>query len=554
VPEIVMPRLSDSMEEGTILQWLKQVGDEVAVGDELVEIETDKANMTYDADTDGTLIEIVAQEGDTLEIGEVIARIGDASEAKSGGGESGGEEAEDGGGEDDSGDEAADGGESEGGEKAEGEESEGGDEDEAAEKESEPASAEGDGDEAQGEGDEAADAEDSGDQEAASADEGETDEEAGEAEAAEESGDQEAAAEGDEAAVAGAEGGGGETQAGAGTATREKTSTGNGDGRVKASPVARRMARDLGVELAQLEGTGPGGRIVKADVQAAAENGGAQAEAPAKGEAETAEKPEEDGAKAKEEKAPAKDEKKEEQPAKKETQKGEAGAKGEVDVEELTRLQQTVSRRMAESKATAPDFSIALTVDMTAAVALRERLKEISDPVPSFNDMVVKACASALREHPRVNGAYRDGKFELYDRVNVGIAVAAMDALVVPTIFDADKKSLGQIARDARAVIGKVKDKTVTPPELSSGTFTVSNLGMFGIEQFTAIINPPQAAILTVGKLAKQPAVDDKGKIIARDQMTLTLVCDHRILYGADGAQFLARVKDLLEQPLSLAL
>ena len=225
-----------------------------------------------------------------------------------------------------------------------------------------------------------------------------------------------------------------------------------------------------------------------------------------------------------------------------------------MEIEELTRLQQTVSRRMAESKATAPDFSIALTVDMTAAVELRTRLKEISDPVPSFNDMVVKASANALREHPRVNGAYRDGKFELYDNVNVGVAVAAMDALVVPTIFDADKKSLGQIARDARAVIGKVKDKTVTPPELSSGTFTVSNLGMFGIEQFTAIINPPQAAILTVGKLEKRPAVDDKGKIVPRDQMVLTLVCDHRILYGADGAEFLARVKDLLEQPLSLAL
>src|SRR5829696_9241082 len=474
--DVVMPRLSDSMEEGTVLKWLIDEGGEVKRGAPLVEIETDKANMTYDADTDGVLVEIVAQEGDTLEIGEVIARIGDASEAKSGGGESGGEETEGdgeegGAGESESGDEAA-------------AEAEGGEEDEGADEEREPAAAKGDGDETQGE----ADAEESGEEDKAAS--------AEERESGEESDEQAAAAEGDEAAVAGAEGGGGETQAGAGTATREKTSDGNGDGRVKASPVARRMARDLGVELAQLEGTGPGGRIVKADVQAAAENGGAQAEAPAKGEAETAEKPEADGAKPKDEKAPAKDEKQEEKPAKKETEKGEAGAKGEVDVEELTRLQQTVSRRMAESKATAPDFSIALTVDMTAAVALRERLKEISDPVPSFNDMVVKACASALREHPRVNGAYRDGKFELYDRVNVGIAVAAMDALVVPTIFDADKKSLGQIARDARAVIGKVKDKTVTPPELSSGTFTVSNLGMFGIEQFTAIINPPQAAIL----------------------------------------------------------
>lgn len=555
--DVTMPRLSDSMEEGTVLKWLVEEGAEVKRGEPLVEIETDKANMTYDADTDGVLVEIVAQEGDTLEIGEVIARIGDASEAKGdGGGDSGaaegGDEAEA------TGDEAAaEGGDEEGAEEAD-ESGDGEAEATEEEEEREPAAAEAEaGDEAEGE--------DSGEAEAEGEDGAEAEaEDSGEAEADEDA----AAAEGEEAARAGAEGGGGETQAGAGTATREKTSGGNGDGRVKASPVARRMARDLGVELAQLEGTGPGGRIVKADVQAAAENGGAKAEAPAKGEAETAEEPSGDGAKAEApakqkpkekkgegKKAKAKDEKKkDEKEPKKEAETGEAGVKGDVQVEELTRLQQTVSRRMAESKATAPDFSIALSVDMTAAVELRTRLKEISDPVPSFNDMVVKACANALREHPRVNGAYRDGKFELYDRVNVGIAVAAMDALVVPTIFDADKKSLGQIARDARAVIGKVKDKTVTPPELSGGTFTVSNLGMFGIEQFTAIINPPQAAILTVGKLDKQPAVDDKGKVVARDQMVLTLVCDHRILYGADGAQFLARVKDLLEQPLSLSL
>jgi pyruvate dehydrogenase E2 component (dihydrolipoamide acetyltransferase) len=502
--DVTMPRLSDSMEEGTVLKWLVDEGGEVKRGEPLVEIETDKANMTYDADADGVLVEIVAQEGDTLPIGEVIARIGEAGEVKSGAGdeESSDEEAEA---------EADEEAEAGGDEEAE----ESGDEaDEEAAEEAEPAQAEGDA-EAEGEGE--------GDAEA----EGVTDEAA--------AGDEEG-----EAAVAGAEGGGGETQAAAGTATRERPSGGNGDGRVKASPVARRMARDLGVELAQLEGTGPGGRIVKADVQAAAENGGAKAEA----KAETAEQPEAAAPKQKGEKK---------EPAK-EPQRGEVGPKGEAEVQELTRLQQTVSRRMAESKATAPDFSIALTVDMTAAVELRERLKQISDPVPSFNDMVVKASANALREFPRVNGAYRDGKFELYERVNVGIAVAAQDALVVPTLFDTDKKSLGQIARDARAVIEKVKEKTVTPPELSGGTFTVSNLGMFGIEQFTAIINPPQAAILTVGKLAKKPAVDDKGKVVARDQMTLTLICDHRILYGADGAQFLARVKELLEQPLSLAL
>ena len=217
------------------------------------------------------------------------------------------------------------------------------------------------------------------------------------------------------------------------------------------------MAGELGVELAQLEGSGPGGRIVKADVQAASESGTAT---------KTDEAPQEEEGKAEEERP--------------EPQKSEAGPKGEADVHELTRLQKTVSRRMAESKATAPDFSISLTVDMTQAVELRQRLKEVSDSAPSFNDMVVKAAAMALREHPRVNGAYRDGKFELYDKVNIGVAVAAMDALVVPTIFDADRKSLGQISRDARAAIEKVRDKTITPPELSGGTFTVSNLGMYG--------------------------------------------------------------------------
>jgi pyruvate dehydrogenase E2 component (dihydrolipoamide acetyltransferase) len=519
--DVTMPRLSDSMEEGTVLKWLVDVGDEVKRGEPLVEIETDKANMTYDADTDGVLTEVVAQEGDTLAIGEVIARIGDAGDVKDNGGAPA-DDAESGG-EDEAGEEGAEG-EAEGAEadaEAEGDEAKG-DEAEGDEADAEAEGAEAEGDEAE------------------------------ESSAAED--DEEAADAGETRGGAGAEDGGGETEAGAkaeraedgdggGTATRERDAdtAGNGDGgRVKASPVARRMARELGVELARLEGTGPGGRIVKADVTAAAENGDAQAETIAE-PAEAAD----------EESKAEKDDGKEAAP---EPQRSEAGPKGDAEIHELTRLQQTVSRRMAESKATAPDFSIALTVDMTEAVALRARLKEVADPAPSFNDMVVKAAATALTEFPRVNGAYRDGKFELYENVNIGVAVAALDALVVPTVFNADQKSLGQIAKDARAVIERVREKKVTPPELSGGTFTVSNLGMFGIEHFSAIINPPQAAILTVGALAKKPAVDDNDRIVARDQMTLSLVCDHRILYGADGAQFLARVKELLEKPLSLAL
>jgi pyruvate dehydrogenase E2 component (dihydrolipoamide acetyltransferase) len=193
---------------------------------------------------------------------------------------------------------------------------------------------------------------------------------------------------------------------------------------------------------------------------------------------------------------------------------------------------------------------------MEEAVDLRKRLKAAAgegQSVPSFNDFVVKASALALVDFPRANGAYRDGKFELYSRVNVGIAVAGQDALVVPTVFDADSKSLGQISKESRALAERVRAGAITPPELSSGTFTVSNLGMFGIQSFVAVINPPQAAILAVGAMQPTPVVRD-GEVVVRNIMRLTLACDHRILYGADAAEFLARIRERLENPLQLAL
>ena len=211
---------------------------------------------------------------------------------------------------------------------------------------------------------------------------------------------------------------------------------------------------------------------------------------------------------------------------------------------------------MAESKATAPEFVITAEVDMAAAVEFRKQLKVAAgeDAVaPSFNDFVVKASALALREFPRANGAYRDGKFDLYSRVNIGIAVAGQDALIVPTLFDADRKSLGELARDARGLAEKVRAGKITPPELSGGTFSVSNLGMFGIKRFTAVLNPPQAGILAVGEMTPRPVVRD-GEVTVRPIMELTLTCDHRILYGADAAQFLGRIRERLENPLSLAL
>jgi pyruvate dehydrogenase E2 component (dihydrolipoamide acetyltransferase) len=219
-------------------------------------------------------------------------------------------------------------------------------------------------------------------------------------------------------------------------------------------------------------------------------------------------------------------------------------------------MQQLVARRMAESRATVPDFTLTTAIDMERCVEMRADLKAATPEggaVPSYNDMVVKACALALREYPRANGSYRDGHFELFSRVNVGVAVAAQDALVVPTVFDADSKSLGQIARDARALAERVRANAITPPELSGGTFTVSNLGMFGVTRFNAVINPPQAAILAVGALEQRAVVID-GEVVARHQMDVTLACDHRILYGADAARFLARVRELLEQPLALVL
>jgi pyruvate dehydrogenase E2 component (dihydrolipoamide acetyltransferase) len=194
---------------------------------------------------------------------------------------------------------------------------------------------------------------------------------------------------------------------------------------------------------------------------------------------------------------------------------------------------------------------------MEGAVELRDQLKGLAEQqdttVPSYNDMVVKACAIALRDFPLVNASYKDGSFEMHSRVNVGVAVAGEGTLIVPTIFDADRKGLGQIAKESRALAEKVRDGKISPPELSGATFSITNLGMYGVTTFTAVINPPQSAILAVGKMEPKPVVRD-GELVVRNGMNLTIACDHRILSGAPAAEFLARVKAILEQPIALAL
>lgn len=415
--EIVMPRLSDSMEEGTIVRWLKADGDEVRRGDEIVEIETDKATMPYESDADGVL-RILVEEGRTLPIGEVIATVGEDGATGAG-----------------------------------------------------PVTA------------------------------ADTREAPGSA--------QPAATEPAEPAPAPA------------APPAEPPSDGE---RVLASPVARRIARERGIDLASLAGSGPGGRVVKADVEAAA--GGAQP--PAGAPAPTAPAP-----------LPA----------------DGASGRGTVIATEPTRAQSLIARRMAESRATVPSFTLETTVDMTTAVSLRAEMKETAldnELVPTVNDLVVKAAAIALREQPEANGAWRDGHFERYSRVNVGVAVAGEGSLVVPTVFDADRLTLAEIAAATQGLAARVRSGEITPPELSGGTFTVSNLGMFGIRAFEAIINQPQAAILAVGSVQARPAVHD-GQVMPRMLMDLTLACDHRVLYGANGARLLERIRALLEAPLSLA-
>jgi pyruvate dehydrogenase E2 component (dihydrolipoamide acetyltransferase) len=359
--EVVMPRLSDSMDEGTVARWLVAEGAQVARGQAIVEIDTDKATMEYEAESDGTMLQIFVREGETAAVGTPIARIGSPSEA-------------------------------------------------------------------------------------------------------------------------GAEPAAPEPPAAA--------------GRVNASPVAKRLAAELGVDLSTLTGTGPKGIVTREDVERAA---------------------------------------------------GEGGERETDRPEPLTRVQQAIARHMVEAAAV-PTFAAEIEIDMTACTELRESL----EPKPSFNDLVVKACALALREHPRVNASFSDRGFRYSERVNVGIAVAADEALLVPVVHDTDAKSLAEIAMESRELAHKARAGALTPAELDGGTFTVSNLGMHGIRRFEALLNTPQAAILAVGAVEPRATVDDGGALAVRPLMSATLVCDHRILYGADGARFLERVRELLEDPASL--
>lgn len=406
-----MPRLSDSMEEGTILEWLAADGDMVHRGDDLLEVETDKAAMVHVSDADGVL-EITAPQGSTHPVGDVIGRLlapGDTAAA------------------------------------------------------TQPA---------------------------------------------------------DSTVPAGSD-----VPTSVAAKTLPSTEADGADGRVSASPVARRLAARLGVDIAAVSGSGPNGRIVRLDVEQAAAQPmtGEPTETPEAAEAAV---------------TPA---------------HTTESAKGAVERTEPNRSQSLIARRMSESRATVPDFTLEADIDASRLADIRSQLRELADSgrAPSIGDLVTRACALALRQHPNINGSWRDGAFETYSRINIGIATATDGGLVVPVIFDADAKDLHQIAAETAQLADRARSGEITPPELSGGTFSISNLGMFGVDRFTAVINPPQSAILAVGAIRDAAVVQD-GEIAPGRVMTLTLAVDHRSIYGADAARFLTTVRELLEAPAAL--
>lgn len=468
--DIVMPRLSDTMEEGVIGRWLKQEGEEVRKGDVLAEIETDKTTMDLEAYDEGVLEQIVVAEGGTAQIGERIAVVGDGSGAKASGGKP---------------EEAA------GPEEKDAEEKEAGTP--AAESVSEPDAEAVEREEPDGEPR----------QPAAQGDTGEGEPEAvarelSSTEPAEEAEGKTAEAAGDQAA------------------TDRGRSTEKRSGPV--SPLARRLARERGIDLGTITGTGPAGLIVRRDVEDAA--------------AATPEP----------------------------TQPGRAPASAPPaaqDVEvALTNVQRITAKRLAESASTVPHFFLTSLVDATRLLGFRAEVNQSleRDGVKvSVNDLVVRASALALEAHPRANSSWADGKLIQHGRVGVGFAAAVEAGLVVPVIGDANHKGLAEIATEARELIGRARDGKLKPADLEGGTFTVSNLGMFGIDHFTAIINPPQAAILAVGAATETPVARD-GQVEVRPILKLTLSVDHRVMDGAVGAAFLKELVDLLENPLRLVL
>jgi pyruvate dehydrogenase E2 component (dihydrolipoamide acetyltransferase) len=439
MPDVNMPKLSDTMEEGTVVEWKKKSGDPVKKGEVIAEVESDKATFDLESESDGVLDIIVAQ-GVPAKIGAPIARIGAPGEAP-------------------------------------------------------PAPKEG----------------------------------APKVEVTKEVPKEASKAEKPKAAPEAAAPPPSPTPAAQpAPAAQDGDGAAAGSVEVKASPLAKRLAAELGVNLAMVKGSGPEGRIVKEDVQAAA--GSRAAPPPASG-------------------SPT--------PSARGPQRFAGRPGPDVEVVEPTRMQATIARRMAEAKATVPEFTVTVEARVDLAVSMRQQLK---DAVPgadkvTMTDFLVRACALALRKFPEVNSSWVDGKFQRKRRISIGLAVAPSQGmgLLVPVVHDADLKDLIQISIESRQVIERARSGRPAEGDLSGATFSISNLGMYGVDEFVAIINPPEAAILAVGTIKDVPVVD-AGRIIPGKVMRMTLSVDHRVFYGATAAQFMAEVRRLIENPVTLVV
>lgn len=441
MPEVIMPKMGDAMEEGTILQWLVSEGDEVAEGDALVEIETDKVSMELEAEDAGTLAQIIAQDGADVPVGDAIAFIQGEGEEVPERSEGGGEA------------EAEEGGEDGGG------------------------------------------------------------------------GGQATATETEESGEEGAEDTGGAPEA-----------NGQASGNFRASPIVKRLAQENDLDLSKVDGSGPQGRIVERDVRAAMERGDAQAGGEADGQAEQAESAPEQPAAPQQAQAPA-----------------ATGAPG-TELMEMTKMQSVIAERMTAAKQTVPHFYATVEVEVDDLMALRKQINgqlEDQGVKISVNDFVMKACALAVAEHPKLNSLWTSDGIELHETVNMAMAVALDAGLITPVIKDTANKTLSAISAASKDLAKRAREGGLKPEEYQGGTITVSNMGMFGVESFSAIINPPQAAIIAVSSILQRVTVKD-GEMTPVSTMKLTLSADHRIANGAEGAQYMAEVKRLMESPMIL--
>ncbi|SDS04168.1 pyruvate dehydrogenase complex dihydrolipoamide acetyltransferase [Christiangramia echinicola] len=552
---IKMPRLSDTMEEGTVAKWLKQKGDKVEEGDILAEIETDKATMEFESFYEGTLLHIGVEEGDGAPVDELLAIIGeegeDISDLINGGGSDDADDKkedkkkEDKSEEKDSKDESDSDDESD-----DSEDSEKGDVPEGVEIINMPRLSD-----TMEEGTVAAWLKQEGDkvEEGDILAEIETDKATMEFESFYEGtllkiGIQEGESakvdsllaiigpEGTDVSKIGTSGGGSKKSKKSESKSEDKsteedskekkesksqTETKDG-GRIFASPLAKKMAEDKGIDLSNVKGSGENGRIVKKDIENFKESDKA-----VEAKADSAEK------------------------TTASVQPYTPAGEESFEDRKNSQMRKVIAKRLGESKFTAPHYYLTIEVDMANAMSSRKHINEMPDVKVSFNDMVIKASAMALRKHPQVNSQWTGDTTKIAKHIHMGVAVAVEEGLVVPVLKFADQMSLTQIGGNVKDLAGKARNKKIQPAEMEGSTFTVSNLGMFGIVEFTSIINQPNSAILSVGTIVEKPVVKN-GEIVVGNTMKLTLACDHRTVDGATGAAFLQTLKTYLENPVTM--